>query len=101
MMSTFLSHAIRMVFLGIAAFGMTAAMAQETSVKLQHVEGQDRDLLSIVAYSDPEGEISNGSDPPIAINNFPETEVGNDMDPPIEINNFPESEITNGMDPPK
>jgi hypothetical protein len=101
MMSTLLSRAIRMVFLGIAALGMTAAMAQESSVTLQHVEALDRELLSIVAYSDPEGEVSNGMDPPIEINNFPETEVGNGMDPPIEINNFPESEITNGMDPPK
>ncbi len=100
-MSTFFSRAIRMVFLGIAALGMTAAMAQESSVTLRHVEGLDRELLSTVAYSDPEGEVSNGIDPPIEINNLPETEVDNGMPPPIEINNFPESEISNGIDPPK
>ena len=58
-------------------------MAQGTSAVLQHVDAMHDDRLIVVAYSNPEGEVGNG------------------IDPPMEINNFPESEVTNGMDPPK
>lgn len=96
--SALLSRAIRAFCLSGIALGMTAAVAQETTVTLERMGNGWTENL--VVCSDPEGEITNGMDPPVATYNFPETEVGNGMDPPIEINNFPEGEISNGTNPP-
>lgn len=97
-----LSRLIRMLCLSGAALSMSSAIAEETSVNVQLLEmvSGGRLIEALVASDDPEGEVSNGSDPPVAANNLPEGEVGNGIDTPMDIFNFPEGEVTNGMDPP-
>lgn len=102
MSENILSQAIRVLYLGSMTFGMSAAIAQESSVTLHHLDmtGGEYSAEIVIAYSDPEGEISNGSDPPDPNFIDPETDVASETDRSIEIYNFPESEVGNGIDPP-
>lgn len=97
MMSVLLSRAIRALCMSGAALGMTAAVAQETSVTLENAGYGWTE--NVVAYSDPEGEVTNGTDPPFIANNVPEAEVDNDLGSTMESYNLPESEVNNGLKP--
>ncbi|WP_313171622.1 hypothetical protein [Massilia oculi] len=99
MMRKILACSIRAICAGGMALGMTMAMAQDASITLQHVNAVDGERLVLVAYSDPEGEISNGTNPNRAVTH-PEVGVGSDVDEPMETDNFSESEVGNGIDPP-
>jgi hypothetical protein len=101
MMAKLLARSIQLICAIGMVFGMATAMAQDASVVMHHAGAVDGEHVVVVAYSDPAGEVGNGIDPPMEINNFPEADVVNGMDPSMEINNFPEGEVTNGMDPPK
>ena len=95
MMATLLKRAIGALCLGGMAFGMHAAVAQETTVTLQHagMTQGERWVEEEVNYSDPEGEVGNGSDPPIVNPTF----IGDaDLDASLETDNFPETEVGNG-----
>ncbi len=103
MMAKFLVRSIRAICMGSMAFGMTMAMAmamaQDASVAVQHAGAVDGERLVVVAYSDPETEVGNGTEPPYREAN-PKTEAGDDLDAPMEIDNFPEGEVGNGTNPP-
>lgn len=98
MVSALLSRAIRTIYLSGIALGMTAAVAQEATVTLEQVGDGVRWTENVVAYSDPEGEVGNGTDPPNLIE--PQPDVDNDADTAMESYNFPETEIGNGTFPP-
>lgn len=100
MMAKLLARSIWAICVGGMALGMTTAMAQDASVVMQHVGAVNGEHLVVVAYSDPETEVGNGTNPPDP--NFIDLEIEADweVDPSMNISNFPESEITNGMDPP-
>lgn len=100
MVAPLLSRAIRALCLSGITFGMTAAVAQETAATLQHLEGSNW-TESVAAYSDPETEVGNGSDPPNRIEANRQIEVDKDAEPTMESYNFPETEIGNGTFPPK
>jgi hypothetical protein len=99
MMAKLLARSIRAVCVGGIALGMTTAMAQDASVVMQHVGTVDGERLVVVAYSDPEGEVGNGTSPPNRESNS-EIEVKDALDVPMEVDNFPEGEIGNGTYPP-
>lgn len=67
MMAKLLARSIRALCVGSAVLGMTTAMAQDTSGSLQHAMAVNGEHLVVVAYSDPEGEVTNGTDPPCAL----------------------------------
>lgn len=99
MMAKLLARSIRAICAGGMALGMTTAMAQDASVVMQHVGVGDGERLVVVAYSDPEGEVGNGMEPPHR-EAHSETEAGDGLDVPMEADNFPESEVGNGTYPP-
>ncbi len=99
MMEKILTRSIRAICVGSMALSMTTAMAQDTSLVLQHAGAVDGARLVVVAYSDPEGEVGNGTYPPRREAKS-EAEVEDDPDVPLEIDNFPESEVGNGTEPP-
>jgi len=99
MMEEILTHSIRAICVGGMVLGMTTAMAQDTSLLLQPVEGVNGERLVVFAYSDPETEIGNGTFPPKREANS-ETEAGDDLDAPMDVDNFPEDEVGNGTFPP-
>lgn len=99
MMAKILSRAIRAVCLGGMVLGMGAAVAEETSVTLQHLETAEERHLTVVAYSDPESEVNNGTKQKRIASDI-ETDVGDDIDVPMEANNLPETEVGNGTFPP-
>lgn len=98
MMAKLWARSIRAICVGGMALGMTTAVAQDASV-MQHVKGVDGERLVVVAYSDPEGEVGNGMNPP-DLNANSKTEAGDDLNVPMEVDNFPEGEIGNGTYPP-
>ena len=100
MVEKILSRVLGAVGLGAVVFGMPSAMAEETSVTLLQGTAASGESLIVVHYSDPEGEVGNGTYPPKRVANGNDTEFDEDIDVPMEINNFPEGEITNGMNPP-
>lgn len=99
MVAALFARAVRALCLSGIALGMTAAVAEETAVTLEHLNGVDW-TESVVAYSDPETEVGNGMNPPRRIDANAETEVDNDSEASIESYNFPETEVGNGMEPP-
>jgi len=99
MMAKLLARSIRAICVGGMTLGMTTAMAQDASVAVQHAGGVDSERLVVVAYSDPETEIGNGTFPPNREANS-EIEVENDPDVPMDADNFPETEVGNGTYPP-
>jgi len=99
MVTKLLARSIQAICVGGMALGMTTAMAQDASLVLQHAGAVDGEHLIVVVYSDPEGEVGNGTYPPKREAN-PETEAGDDLDVPMEVDNFPEGEIGNGTYPP-
>ena len=100
MMAKLLARSIRAICVGGMVLGMTAAVAQDASVGMQHAGAVDGERLVVAAYSDPETEVGNGMDPPIRIGTSPETEEGDNVDVPMEVDNFPETEVGNGTYPP-
>lgn len=100
MVAKLLPRLIRAICLGGMALGMTTAMTQDALVVPQHVGAVDGERLVVVAYSDPEGEVGNGTNPPDPNVIDPEIEVDWEVNPSMNISNFPEAEISNGMDPP-
>ena len=98
-MEKILTHSIRAICVSGMAWGMTTAMAQDASLLLQPVEPVNGERLVVVAYSDPESEVGNGTNPPRRETNS-ETEAGNDLDMPMEVDNFPKGEVGNGTFPP-
>jgi hypothetical protein len=101
MMAKILSRAIRAVCLGGMVLGTSAAVAEETSATLQYVEMAEGERFNVVAYSDPESEVSNGMKPARHVANDLETDVGDDSDVPMEVANFPEGEVGSGTEPPR
>ncbi len=99
MIEKILTRSIRAICVGAMALGMTTAMAQDTSLVLQHAGAVDGERLVVVAYSDPEGEVGNGTFPPRREANS-EAEIEDGLHVPMEIDNFPESEVGNGTEPP-
>lgn len=99
MMAKLLARSIRAICVGGTALGMTVAMAQDVSVAVQHAGAVDGERLVVVAYSDPETEVGNGTEPPRREANS-KTEAGDDLDVPMEVDNFPEGEVGNGTFPP-
>lgn len=98
-MAKLLVRSVQAICVGGLALGMSAAMAQETTVVQQHV-GIDRERLVVANYSDPETEIGNGTYPPRREANS-ETEADTNVDVPMEADNYPETEIGNGTFLPK
>jgi len=98
MMAKLWSRSIRAICVGGMVLGMTTAMAQDTSVVLQHVDSAGDERLIVVAYNDPEGEISNGTNPPRREANSG-TETRDDFDVPMDVDNYPETEVGNGTSP--
>jgi len=98
MVAALLSRAIRALCLSGIVLGMTAALAHEATT-LMHIDGGYW-TESVVANSDPEGELNNGSDPPLRIGIGQETDAGDNTDSTMESYNFPETEIGNGTSPP-
>lgn len=94
MMAKLLSRSIQVICVGGLAFGMTTAMAmaQDTSAVLQHVQALDSEHLIVVAYSDPETEVGNGTNPPDPYRWNGES--SDDVDSPTEKDNFPETEAS-------
>lgn len=99
MVAKLLARSIRATCAGGMALGMTTAVAQDISLVMQHVGAINGERLVVVAYSDPEAEIGNGTFPPKREANS-ETEAGDDLDVPMEVDNFPEGEVGNGTFPP-
>lgn len=99
MMAKLLARSIRAICVGGMALGMTTAVAQDALVVMQHAGVVDGERLVVVAYSDPETEIGNGTKPPNREANS-ETEARDDLDVPMEVDNFPEGEVGNGTNPP-
>lgn len=100
MMEKILTCSIRAICVGAMALGMTTAMARDAAVVMQDAGVVDRERLAVVAYSDPEGEVGNGMEPPRREANS-RTEAGDDLDVPMEVDNFPEGEVGNGTNPPR
>lgn len=99
MVAALFSRGVRALCLSGIALSMTAAVAQETIVTLQHVNGVNWPE-SVAACSDPETEVGNGTSPPRGIGTNAETEVDNDPEASMESYNFPEGEVGNGTEPP-
>lgn len=99
MMAKLLARSIRAICVGGIALGMTTAVAQDALVGMQHAGAMDGERLVVVAYSDPETEVGNGTKPPNREANS-ETAIENDLDVPMEVDNFPESEVGKGTFPP-
>jgi len=102
MMAKLLSRSVLAACVGgmtLGILGMTTAMAQDTSAISQHAGALDSQHLIMVAYSDPETEVGNGTHPPRREANS-DAAVDNDLNVPMEVDNFPESEIGNGTFPP-
>lgn len=101
MIAKLLTRACSVICLGSVVFGMTAAVAQEHSAMLVHVETLEAERLDIAAFNDPEGEVGNGTNPPRRFAGEPQKDVDDDTDAPMETDNLPEGEISNGTNPPK
>ncbi len=99
MMAKLLARSIGAICVGGMALGMTTAMAQDASAVMPHAGVVDGERLVVVAYSDPETEVGNGTKPPNREANS-ETEARDDLDVPMEVDNFPEGEVGNGTFPP-
>jgi|GEM_PF-1256870 len=99
MKAKLLARSIQAICAGGLVFGMTTAMAQDASVVLQHVEAVNGEQLTVVAYSDPEGEVGNGTYPPKREANS-NTDADDEFETPMEVDNYPETEIGNGTSPP-
>ena len=74
-------------------------MAQDISFVLQHSGAADGEQQLMVAYSDPESEVSNGLKPKRVTDNI-ETEADDYLDKSMEADNYPETQADNGSYPP-
>lgn len=98
MMAKLLARSIRVICVGGMVLGMTTAVAQDAAVVVQHAGVVEGERLVLVAYSDPETEVGNGTKPPNREANS-ETEAGDDLEVPTEVDSFSEGEVGNGTNP--
>lgn len=87
------------ICVGGLALGMSAAVAQETTVAMQYVKAGDGERSDVITYSDPETEVGNGTNPPYRVATGSEAETDDDVDSPLETDNFPETEVGNAPTP--